>query len=302
MEGETPVRINNAALLYGLEALSWISNNFGFYPIHLATRQFHLCVTQRLLFLYFHKNIKEVRALHFRHSIQSQSAFHCLLSDLDVTLVLNHELNSPVVLRNLISRLRRKWVMIGEFEVYTDSEMAEKEVLESQLGPLYKFVRGVRKISWLEPTTRPYHRYKRWRSLTNIKRSLVRALRRARCGLSEIEEKWRIETGRLPLGGFQLDDATQKRVSSYLGPNLIRLQRGRRFRHFLVSLPGTLSDSMFEQLRPEEIRIHLWFCQHERIVVCGRMRLDGDLQIHTSWLDVLDREITRCRARIEMPA
>ncbi len=111
--------------------------------------------------------------LKSRHSVRSSSDYNIFFSDLDLNVILSEsELSKAAEICLFLLKLKRALPFLGEVEVYSSSEREEMKALLMRVGELHKFLRDVRKLTWVENDDRrfktPYHRLKFERAVKKI--------------------------------------------------------------------------------------------------------------------------------------
>lgn len=111
--------------------------------------------------------------LESRHSVRSSSDYNIFFSDLDLNVILpDSELSKAAEICAFLIGLKWAFPFLGEIEVYSVAEREGIEELLGQVGDLHKFLRDVRKLTWVESDDRrlrtPYHRLKFERAVKKI--------------------------------------------------------------------------------------------------------------------------------------
>lgn len=112
------------------------------------------------------------------------------MSDVDLTLIPNvkSHLEIPKIAR-LTRSLRKFFLFLGEFEIYTPQDFQRKTELELQISFIFETIRNTRKLRWLinEIPNCPsdFHKYKNTRAIRNTCRKLRLKTHKPENALSE---------------------------------------------------------------------------------------------------------------------
>ena len=159
-------RIKSQLALLALSRLARLTDSSWFQPGHAFIRQIERVSVETLLSRIICAGTSA--RLVVRHSAEDGMGFHMLLSDIDLTAIIEREDDVPQILERY-SFCYRVLPFIGEIEVYS---VAESQILENlRQDPLtgVEFIRLLRKIQWVE-TRKPrpldeYNAYKTERAL-----------------------------------------------------------------------------------------------------------------------------------------
>lgn len=237
-------RLKQKFVLRALEVLALTLDRPFFRIVHEFARHFHLVVTRRLLEWHFRVRFKSVTAVVLRNSSLQTGNFHCLLSDLDIAIVIRDELAQSATLLAEIAKITAcaealaKWfLLVGEAELYFESEFGEKQTLETQFGELLETNRLIRKAGWIETADRrretPFHRLRSQRSWKKIAANLEQMveakglLRPLEIAADEIS---------LELTDLEFSELFES-VAHYIGPAAAKLNQ-KELAKFLVLLPS----------------------------------------------------------------
>lgn len=106
-----------------------------------------------------------------RHSSTEPGAYNIFFSDYDLTLLIEPDWSDQKLAKTLekFKILKSFLILLGEVEVYFESEWVEKKNLLKNHGALILQVRDLRKIRWMKEkflqTTDKYHRAKALRGI-----------------------------------------------------------------------------------------------------------------------------------------
>jgi hypothetical protein len=147
--------------------------------LHKLVRAFYLTVFIRgfrALFCLRHGTNHHVQWV-IRHSTKSGDYFNSFFSDLDLTAILHNPSEKGFrAIRTFGQSCRRFCPFLGEIEIMTIDEKTRFDLLLKKHGELYRTLRTVRKIRWIEKSLESprsaYHRAKALRAIEICLRSL----------------------------------------------------------------------------------------------------------------------------------
>jgi hypothetical protein len=151
-----------------------------FVPLHHFVRLLEVNALGPLAFRLLLLRQNQTARYEFRNSALVASDFHFLWSDLDSSLIVSDdEFSSSKFVKNY-SSIRKAFPFLGEVEIFRESEIRRLNALYEENNGVYKFVRLIRKLAWMDSDAKnglhDYHKEKAARSRRKVESKLSRLL------------------------------------------------------------------------------------------------------------------------------
>lgn len=283
-------RLRSLFWLRVADRLARVSSATVFKPAHELVRLSHSILTGALLRREFQNRFVDVVDVKLRHSQTLFGRFHALLSDVDVTIIVQDttSIERLTQIGAHFESLRRRFIFFGEVEIYTATEFDVKSQLEFAHPNLIELFRVTRKFSWIpNDLDTPYHGLKSRRSRRRNQDALKSALES-------------LEVTRLANEIREIDGtaARRERLLDYMGASFSELPLAVQRLIYDVSPTNALGETPIEDMSLPAICIQL--CRYEEIQARGRERMllsksesVGERKSLIDWADQLHRYASR---------